>query len=127
MYCDEKCREKDWSAVHKDNCNKKIHHDLVTLEPIDLYNTKSSPSNVSEGLATYSLVSHLISFIGIEQIKRIAMENKPLSEDPITKGFEDGKFQEATLEALLSLDDNFTNQTKETLTALANVSIYLLF
>jgi hypothetical protein len=125
MYCDEHCRERDWITVHKGNCNKKLHHDLVTMDPVDLYIAKFSPSEASEDLATFALVSNLISLIGIEQIKKTALENNPMSDDPIAKGFKDGKFHEVTLEALLSLEDNFKDQTKETLDAIANVGINL--
>jgi hypothetical protein len=56
------------------------------------------------------LLNRLVAFIGLDSIKKIALENKTmgsLTGDPRTKGFQDGKFQSATLEALLSLEDNF--------------------
>jgi hypothetical protein len=38
--------------------------------------------------------------------------------DPRTRGFQDGKFQAATLEALLSLEDNFDSLTSEEVNAM---------
>lgn len=125
MYCDEYCRDKDWITAHQGNCNQKLYHDLATLEPPKLYKTKSS-GQLPQYLASVSLVSHLISFVGFDNIKKIALENKPmtsLSGDPKTKGFQDGKFHKATIEALLSLDDNFENQSRESLKNFSNVSI----
>jgi hypothetical protein len=37
MYCDENCRDADWSKMHKFNCNNKVHHDLVTARPLEPY------------------------------------------------------------------------------------------
>jgi hypothetical protein len=59
---------------------------------------------------TSTVLIHVIARIGVDNIKKIALENKPMPSfmgDPRTNGFHNGKFQEANLEALLSLDDKF--------------------
>jgi hypothetical protein len=63
----------------------------------------------------FPLVFEVIAFVGMENIKKTALENKPMSGegDPKTKGFLDGKFQVANLEALLSLEDNFENLDRD--------------
>jgi len=47
----------------------------------------------------------------MEKIRSAAMNNEPLpswsANDPRTRGFRDGKFTTADLEALISLEDNF--------------------
>jgi len=59
-----------------------------------------------------SCVLHrLIYSIGIEEIQRAATNNETMlswsAKDPRTRGFRDGKFSTADLEALISLEDNF--------------------
>jgi hypothetical protein len=56
----------------------------------------------------------LIAHIGLDNIKKTVQENKPMPSllgDPRTKGFQDGKFEEVTLESVLSLEDNFEKLT----------------
>jgi hypothetical protein len=69
---------------------------------------------VPEGYS-FPLVYEVIAFVGMENIKKTARKNKPMSssEDPKTKGFVDGKFRVAYLEALLSLEDNFENLDRD--------------
>jgi hypothetical protein len=126
MYCSENCRDIDWSTVHHGNCNQKVNHDLVIIEPAELLEAKSFGS---AAVASYSMRHHLISFVGIENIKKTALENKPmtsLSGDPKTKGFLDGKFQGSNLEALLSLEDNFEKLSSKFLEMYSFVSISTL-
>jgi hypothetical protein len=64
----------------------------------------------SEVPPSITVLIHMIARIGEDNIRKIALENKPMLSymgDPRTKGFHNGKFQEANLEALLSLDDKF--------------------
>jgi hypothetical protein len=124
MYCSENCRDTDWSTVHHGNCNQKLHHDLVIINPVELNEAKSYGS---AAMASYSTRHHLIFLVGIENIKKIAVENKPMTSlagDPKTKGFLDGKFQAANLEALLSLEDNFDKLSSEFLEMYSFVSIF---
>jgi hypothetical protein len=114
MYCSKSCCDNDWLNVHFGSCNTKIQHDIITLDPIKLQETKSADAESEDHafaeFASVSLINHLINFVGIQNIRRAALEKKPMSsltEDPRTKGFEDGKFEAASLEALLSLEDNF--------------------
>jgi hypothetical protein len=62
-----------------------------------------------------SMTQRLISIIGLDVIKKAVLENKPMESlfagDPRTKGFQDGKFQTVTLEALLSLEDYFDTKS----------------
>jgi hypothetical protein len=57
------------------------------------------------------LFHRLVHTIGIEEIQSASMSNKPMpswsANDPRTRGFRDGKFATADLEALISLEDNF--------------------
>jgi len=61
--------------------------------------------------AANCLLQRLIQSIGIEEIRSAAMNNQPMpswsANDPRTKGFRDGKFSTADLEAVISLEDNF--------------------
>jgi len=75
-------------------------------------------------MAMSSMRLRLISRIGLDNIRQTAKENKPMPSllgDPRTKGFQNGKFQAATLEALLSLEDNFDKLTSEELTLTSHV------
>jgi hypothetical protein len=66
----------------------------------------------------------LIARIGLDNIKQIVLENKPLPSlmgDPRTKGFQDGKFEAANLETLLSLEDNFDKLTSAEVHELSQV------
>jgi hypothetical protein len=84
------------------------------------------PDKVSENVCLQSLLVHLIAHIGLEKIKQTVQENKPMPSllgDPRKKGFQDGKFETATLEALLSLEDNFDKLTSEEVNAACDVSI----
>lgn len=127
MYCDENCRDIDWSTIHKDYCNKKVHHDFVLLGPIELLKAeKPELVLVPQGYATLALMAHLIAIVGMENIRKIALENKPMnsmSGDPKKRGFQDGKFQVATLAALLSLEDDFENLSLKDLESFTHVSI----
>jgi hypothetical protein len=65
------------------------------------------------------LLQRLIQLIGLEKIKSAAINNEPMpslmSTNSVkkTRGFRDGKFSTADLEALLSLEDNFDKLQRE--------------
>jgi hypothetical protein len=129
MYCSENCLSADWSFAHKGECNNRLfikppaRHSAVpfTLEEF------TKPSTVSRIVSVRSILLRLISRIGLDNIKKNVLENKSMPSlvgDPRTKGFQDGKFGAITLEALLSLEDNFGKMTREELTAYSNVSFF---
>lgn len=122
MYCSEICRDRDWSPAHKHQCDKQAV--LTTLQPLKL-DQPTAPARVSQIASAQSMAVNLISCIGVENIKKTALENKPMESmlgDPRTRGFKDEKFQEATLEALLSLEDNYDNLNSMDLQIFSNVS-----
>jgi hypothetical protein len=103
LYCSKLCRETDWSRAHEGICNK---HSPYVAEP-ENFDIFESVSDVPPSL---TVLIHLIGRIGLENIKQTALQNPSmpfLLGDPRTKGFHNGKFQEATLEAFLSLGDMF--------------------
>jgi hypothetical protein len=122
MYCSEKCSSSDWTSAHKGECNKLSHP--ISTGPFKLDEMKPpSPDSIQ------STVVRLISRIGLNNIKKTVLENKHMPSllgDPRTKGFQDGKFETATLEALLSLEDNFGKLTREELFTLCCVSSFLM-
>jgi hypothetical protein len=127
MYCSENCRNSDWSSAHKGECNNKLIMLLPSLTPLVPLKLEeyASPDNESVYLSILSVTLRLISYIGLENIKKTVLENKPMAsllEDPRTKGFQDGKFETDTLEALLSLEDNFDRLTGEELSKACDVS-----
>jgi hypothetical protein len=70
-----------------------------------------------------SMLVRLIARIGLDNIKKTVLENKPLkSVDLSTQGFQDGKFEAATLDALLLLEDNFEKLKSEEVSAACQVS-----
>jgi hypothetical protein len=73
-----------------------------------------------------SMLIRLISRIGLDNIKKTVLaDNKPMPSllgDPRKRGFQDGKFEAVTLEALLSLEDNFDKLNGEELHSACYVS-----
>jgi hypothetical protein len=123
MYCSEKCRSSDWkSSGHKGVCNK-LFSPPKTLEPFK-HEEFIIPAPESRFSAMKSLIVRLITCIGLDTIKKAVLENNPLKsfEDPRTKGFQGGQFGTATLEALLSLEDQFGKWSSEELNAACKVS-----
>jgi len=62
-----------------------------------------------------TVLIHLIGRIGLDKIRKTALENKPMKSllgGPRTKGFQNGKFEVANLEAWLSLEDLFNSLHK---------------
>jgi hypothetical protein len=113
MYCSENCLNSDWTSAHKGDCNKNCHVKNLVPFKLDEFNL---PGQESELFCHRSVLLHLITYIGLDYIKKTVQENKPMPSllgDPRTKGFQDGKFGTATLEALLSLEDNFGKLTSE--------------
>jgi hypothetical protein len=111
MYCSKKCRNSDWSSAHKSECNK-----ISFVTPLGPFKLDESPDQGSHFFSIQSTLIHLIAYIGLKNIKKTVLENKPmlsLMGDPRTKGFQDGIFETATLEAILSLEDNFDKLTSE--------------
>jgi hypothetical protein len=105
LYCSEKCLETDWSRAHNGICTKirPFTHEFSDYSFLEDDHAESpSPS--------LSVLIHVIGRIGLDNIRKTALENKPMPSllgDPRTKGFQNGKFKEANLEALLSLEDSF--------------------
>jgi hypothetical protein len=123
MYCSEDCLNADWSTAHEGECNK-LYRLSEPLAPFKL-EKYSRPSEDSPILAMQSILLRLIYCIGLDNIRQIVLENKSMPSllgDPRKKGFQDGKFETATLEALLSLEDNFGKLTKEELNLQCSVS-----
>jgi hypothetical protein len=121
MYCSEICRDADWSTVHKNMCEEKFIP--ISLSPFNF--EKESDWYIDALQARMAMAVRLITCIGLDEIKKTALENKPMKSllgDPKTKGFQDGKFQAATLEALLSLEDNFNKWSSEDLKSTSIVS-----
>jgi hypothetical protein len=113
--------------VHHGNCNKKIQHDLINAEPILLSTIKSPKAGPAHAFTCHTLIIHLITFIGIENIRNIACENKATTsstgDDPTTLEFLDNKYKKVTLEALLALEDNFGKLSDESLEIFSFVSL----
>jgi hypothetical protein len=107
MYCSENCRNSDWSLAHKLEC-KHVTPEWYTFSEKNLGETSHT---ISQMFMPTSLSLRLVNVIGLDVIKKAVLENKPMeslfAKDARTRGFHDGKFQEVTLEALLSLDDKF--------------------
>jgi hypothetical protein len=121
MYCSEICRDADWSTVHKNMCDEKFIP--MSLSPFNF--EKESEWYIEAGRARMAMAVRLITCIGLDEIMKTAVENKPMKSllgDPRTKGFQDGKFQAATLESLLSLEDNFDKWSREDLKCTSIVS-----
>lgn len=100
LYCSENCRQTDWSHNHL--CGK-THH-VLSAEPI---------SNAdAQVVAEHEILLRLITFINIEIIVKTALQNRPMPvlKDKTTKVFH---LNEITLEALLSLEDNFDKMSNE--------------
>jgi MYND finger len=111
MYCSEDCLNADWNFAHKGECKKLSHP--KTLEPFKLEEF-TSPSTESQALHVKSMLVRLIARIGLDNIKKTVLENKPLKPlDLSTQGFQDGTFEAATLDALLLLEDNFEKLKSE--------------
>jgi hypothetical protein len=110
MYCSENCRTSDWSSCHNGECNKLSHP--LSLKRLQ-FDEVMGPVAESSAVPVTSMLVRMISRIGLDNIKKAAQENKPLKSfaDPRTKGFQDGKFEAINLEALLSLEDNFSKLT----------------
>jgi len=126
MYCSESCLNADRSSVHKGECNKLSHPQ--TLELNEFTNSSGTDETKSQAhLTVNSMLVRLISCIGLDNIKKTVLENKSLLSfaDPRTKGFQDGKLQTGSLEALLSLEDNFDKLTKEELFKMSVVSLVI--
>jgi hypothetical protein len=123
MYCSENCLIADSSSAHKSECNKLSRP--LTLKFDEL--TTCLGTEKSQALTIKSMMVRLISRIGLDNIKKTVLENKPLQSfaDPRTKGFQDGKLQTGSLEALLSLEDNFDKLTKEELFKMSVVSLVI--
>jgi len=108
MYCSEECRDSDGSSTHLGKC------DLHKNYPASLANLKlgecTSPGSADLAYTVQMGVVHLIKVIGLDNIKKTVLlgdkSMESLGGDPRTKGFQDGKFEAVTLEALLSLEDN---------------------
>jgi len=95
-------------------CDKAAH--LSNAEFLQPEKTQFYLTSVTQSTATHGMMTRLIAFIGLETIKKIALENKPLKSllgDQRTKGFFEGKFEAASLEAVLSLEDNFDRLSSE--------------
>jgi hypothetical protein len=125
MYCSEKCCDAYWSVVHQSTCGKESplpnYREFLKLDK-----TKITSDETKAGAAK-SMSIRLIACIGLENIKKTALENKPmkaLSNKLRTRGFQDGKFEIANLEALLSLEDNFNKLSRENLYFFNNVSTH---
>jgi len=83
------------------------------------------PSEDSSTVLSQSMLLRLITSIGLDNIKKMVFENRPMPSllgNPRTKGFQDGKFEAATLEALLSLEDNFGKLSSEDINSMSSVS-----
>jgi hypothetical protein len=110
MYCSEHCLNADWSFAHYGECNNKLLSQLPhPLVPFNL-EKYTKPDSMSRIVSTQSFLLRLVARIGLDNIKKIVLENKSMPSllgDPRKKGFQNGKFEAATLEALLSLEDNF--------------------
>jgi hypothetical protein len=114
MYCSVSCRESDWKRSHEHSCfytrcGYTNPHETV----LDL--NKTQLPTESNGLFTKGLnilLQRLVQFIGMQKIRSAAMNNEPMpswsANDPRTRGFRDGKFSTPDLEALISLEDNFS-------------------
>jgi hypothetical protein len=95
-------------------CDKAAH--LSNAEFLQPEKTQFYLNSVTRATATHGMMTRLIAFIGLETIKKIALENKPLKSllgDQRTKGYFEGKFEAASLEAVLSLEDNFDRLSSE--------------
>jgi hypothetical protein len=126
MYCSENCRNSDWSSAHKGECIKLSHP--LSLKRLNI-DEVTGPVTESSAVPVTSMLIRLISRIGLDNIKKAALENKPLKSfaDPRTKGFQEGKFEAINLEALLSLEDNFSKLTYGEECSACYVSIHLVY
>jgi hypothetical protein len=123
MYCSEDCLNADWSFAHKGEC-KKLYNLSQPLDPFKLVDYWM-PSEDSSTVLSQSMLLRLITSIGLDNIKKTVFENRPMPSllgNPRTKGFQDGKFEAATLEALLSLEDNFGKLSSEDINSMSSVS-----
>jgi hypothetical protein len=126
MYCSENCLDSDGSSAHKDQCNK--HYYSLSFKPFKL-DEFTIPATESLDVAMESLITRLISRIGLDNIKKTVLENKPMPSllgDPRTRGFQDGKFEAANLEAILSLEDNFGKLDRKEVNEVCDVSISIV-
>jgi hypothetical protein len=125
MYCSENCCNSDWISAHKEECNKTLTPPL----PFRPFKVEEFTGPSAPGSGIYSIISitiRLIARIGLDNIRQIVLQNKPMPSllgDPRTKGFQDGKFEAASLEALLSLEDNFEKLTSTETNLACNVSL----
>jgi hypothetical protein len=125
MYCSDKCRDSDRSSAHIGKCDqqKSFPESPATFKLCEYTSPDAGNLVYTAGMG----VVRLIEVIGLDTIKKtVLLENKPmesLNGDSRTRGFQDGKFQTATLEALLSLEDNLDKSSSEEL--LAAFQVYL--
>jgi hypothetical protein len=125
MYCSEHCLNADWSFAHNGECNNKLI--LRLPHPLLPFNLEeyTKPGSMSRIVSFQSILLRLVATIGLDEIKNIVGENKSMPSllgDPRKKGFQNGKFEAATLEALLSLEDTFGKLSDVEVNAYSKVS-----
>lgn len=110
MYCNKKCRDDDWKNFHRGNCLKKLQHEFLNSEPNIAGVIKSPEAGPAHAFTCFTLMLRLINFVGIENIRKTIYENKPTTSstaDPTSEEYLIAKYKKVTLDALLSLEDNF--------------------
>jgi len=113
MYCSERCRDFDWKNGHNDSCF------FLLLSYMDHNVPEESKvpfnSQLRGNKLLHSVNQRLYSFFGVENLKKVVQNNESMAEnsDPRTKGFSGGKFNNATLEAFLSLEDNMDKLSQQ--------------
>jgi len=110
MYCSEKCRESDWNNGHRDSC----YYLFFCYESVLGREESRVPFSTSSSFLT-CVSQCLYTYFGVENLKRAAQHNESMAvhSDPRTKGFSHGKFNTATLEAFLSLEDNLDKLSQQ--------------
>jgi hypothetical protein len=123
MYCNESCRNSD-RVAHKVNECGLLSPEYITSIMEDTF----GGSNAFPPCVVHLLITlRLVNVIGLDVIRKAVLEKKPRESlfggDLRTRGFQEGKFQTVTLEALLSLEDSFDeNWSKNDQEGLCRVS-----
>jgi len=107
MYCCEECRDCDWRNDHKDYCY------FICCFCVNLGLGTDKLSELGQLMSRIN--QKLYTYFGVEYLKRAAQHNEPMavSSNPRTRGFSNGKFNNATLEAFMSLEDNMDKLNEE--------------